>query len=184
MLIGHINLALSMNGTGEHFIKLVEALDRLGARQHLLVANHALARRVNVYGNVTVGPVVKTPVMAYCLMPDVPVVHAHNASGAQAGLLLTLTRSIPYVVTRRSSRPVGKNPIARSAIQRSSGVICPSRAAAALIEQDDFDCPIDLIDDISHETDDTDSIADQVANAHMHVYRRAAESRRTSALLV
>ncbi|NNC78119.1 MAG: hypothetical protein HKN77_09170, partial [Woeseiaceae bacterium] len=99
MLIGHINLATSMNGTGEHFIKLVEALDRQGARQHLLVANHALAKRVSLCSNVTVGPVVKTPVMAYCLMPDVPVVHAHDSSGGQAGLLLTLTRSIPYVIT-------------------------------------------------------------------------------------
>lgn len=184
MLIGHINLASSMNGTGEHFIKLVEALDRLGLRQHLLVANHALARRVSVYCNVTVGPVVKTPVMAYCLMPDVAIAHAHNGSSGQAGLLLTLTRSIPYVLTCRSSRPVGKNPIARSTINRSSGVICPSRAAKALIKQDDFDCSVDVIEDISYESGTTDDGADRIANAHLQVYRRAAEYRHVSASLI
>ncbi|NNC77235.1 MAG: hypothetical protein HKN77_04680, partial [Woeseiaceae bacterium] len=127
---------------------------------------------------------VKTPVMAYCLMPDVPVVHAHDSSGGQAGLLLTLTRSIPYVITRRSSRPVGKNPITRSAVSRSCGVICPGPAAAALIRQDDFDCPVDVIEDISHEADDTTDAADRIAVAHMRVYRRAADSSHFSALLI
>ena len=123
MLVGHINLASSMNGTGEHFIRLVEALDRQGIAQHVLVTNQSLARRVGVYENVSVGPVVKTPVMAYCLMPDVDVVHAHSTAGGQAGLLMTLTRSVPYVLTWRSEKPVGRSPIERSAIRRAASLI-------------------------------------------------------------
>jgi len=44
--IGHINLATSFNGTGEHFVSLVEALEQVGVKQHVLVRNTALARRV------------------------------------------------------------------------------------------------------------------------------------------
>ncbi len=184
MQIGHINLATSMNGTGEHFIRLVEALDRQGVAQHVLVANQSLAKRVNVYDRVTLGPVVKTPIMAYCLMTDVRVVHAHDPAGAQAGLLMTLTRSTPYVVTRRSTAAVGKNPIARSAIRRAASVICASREAAEALNRDSFAVPIDVIEDLSHDSTEGDVTDNRVAAEHLRVYRRAVDSRGVPALLL
>ena len=36
--------------------------------------------------------------MAYCLMPEVDIVHIHEPDSGQAGLLLTLARSIPFVM--------------------------------------------------------------------------------------
>ena len=65
MYIGHINLDRSMNGNGEHFVKLVERLDRQGVKQHVLVANASLARRVAIYENVLVGPVVRQATAAW-----------------------------------------------------------------------------------------------------------------------
>ena len=185
MQIGHINLNKSMNGTGEHFVRLIEALDRLGIDQHVIVRNKALARRVAVYGNVTVGPTVTTAVTAYCLMPQVSVVHTHDEAGGHAGLLLTLTRSIPYVATRISAIPPGKNPIIRSVYGRAASLICPSdRAAAAVVDQG-LAVPVDVIPRISHEDeDDADEVVRRIAAEHLRVYQRAADSWRVPALLL
>lgn len=130
MYIGHINLAKSFNGAGEHFVSLVEALQAQGARQYILVRNISLAKRLDLVGNVTAGPAVRSAVMAYCLMPPVDVVHIHDPSEGQAGLLLTLTRSIPFVLTHRDDAP-GRNPITQAVYRRSSGIIYQSDADPA-----------------------------------------------------
>lgn len=184
MRIGHINLAVSMNGTGEHFVRLVEALERQGVEQHVLVANHALAKRVSLYDNVSVGPLVKTPVMAYCLMPDIGVVHAHGRNAGQAGLLMTLTRSTPYVLTRRSRKAVGRNPVSRSIVNRAACIICPDEEAAARIRCGDFSVPLAIIEDISHESVETNESDIRAASEHMRVYRRAVDAWRFSTALL
>lgn len=184
MRIGHINLATSMNGTGEHFVRLVEALQQQGIEQHVIVANQALAKRVSLYDDVCVGPVVKTPVMAYCLMPDVDVVHAHGRGGGQAGLLMTLTRSTPYVLTRRSAKSVSRNPVSRSIINRAACVICPDEQAASRIAGDDFDVPVEVLADSSHASLETDELDTQIAAEHLRIYRRAAERWRVSTVLL
>lgn len=120
--VGHINLARSTNGWGEHFVRLIEALDEREVDQHMVVRSTALARRLDLLSNVTVGPTASSALMAYCLMPGVDVVHIHDPADAQAGLLLTLTRSIPYVLTRRGLPP-GNNPLARAAFSRASGFV-------------------------------------------------------------
>lgn len=186
MQIGHINLDKSMNGTGEHFVRLVEELDRLGIKQHVIVRNKALARRLSMYENVTVGPAVTAAVTAYCLMPQVAVVHTHDETSGHAGLLLTLTRSIPYVATRRSALPPGKNPIIRSVYGRAASLICPSdRAAAAVLDQG-LAVPVDVIPSISHTDEDAtgDAIAQRIAAEHLRIYRRAVDSWRVPALLL
>lgn len=184
MMIGHINLEKSMNGTGEHFVKLIEGLDRQGIRQHVIAANASLARRVAVYENVSVGPVVTTSVMAFCLMPEIDVAHLHDARSGQAGLVMRLTRSLPYVLTRRESMPPSSNPVSRSIVQRSAGVICPDEAAANAIIKAGFLVPVDIIPDISFEHQDEDHSGNRVAAAHHRVYRRAADTRRIPALLI
>jgi hypothetical protein len=119
MNIGHICLTVPYSEASENFAALVEALDDFGVSQHVLVANMALARRLAKCAHVTVGPVVKTPVMAYCLMPDVDVAHMHENKSGQSGLLLTLTRSIPFIMTVDDGIEQDKNPIARSVANRA-----------------------------------------------------------------
>lgn len=128
--IGHINLAKSCNGAGEFFVNLVEALQQGRVRQHVLVRSVALAKRLDLMDNVTVGPVVRSAVMAYCLMPHVDVVHIHDPSEGQSGLLLTLTRSIPFVLTHHGELP-GRNPLTQAVYKRASGIIYQSDADAA-----------------------------------------------------
>ncbi len=185
MFIGHINLAKSMNGTGEHFVKLIEGLDRQGIRQHVLVRNRSLARRLAVCDNVTVGPVVRTPLMAYCLMPNVSVAHVHDDKSGHAALLMTLTRSTPYVVTRRSTQVLGKNPISRSIYSRAASLICLSDEAASEFLENDLPVLIDVIPDISYAASDyTETDGNRVAAEHARVYRRAIDSRRVPEMLL
>ncbi len=184
MRVGHINLETSMNGNGEHFIRLVEALDRQKVEQHVIVANRALAGRVAVYENVAVGPVVRSPVMAYCLMPEVDVVHAHDESGGRAGLLMTLTRSTPYVLTRRLAGPVGRNPVTRSTIRRAASLVCPTDDAARAMLADEIAGPVDVVCDISHECLECDVKDNRIAAEHLRIYRRALDTWRIPALLI
>ena len=122
MRIGHINLARSFNGAGEHFVRLIEALQKEGVQQHLLVRNVELAKRLDIVDHVTAGPVVRSPVSAFALMPPVDVVHAHDVSCGQAGLLLLLTRSTPYVINIEGHECI-RSPVSRAVNKRASGVI-------------------------------------------------------------
>ncbi len=185
MLIGHINLARSLNGTSEHFVRLIEALDRQGVRQHVLAANAALAKRLAICEQVQLGPLVRSWVMACCLMPEVDVVHVHDRSGRRAGLALRLTRSMRYVLSRRETEPLGVNPIDRSILLRASGVICASREAASPLRGTNVvvDTLEDLRQDLRHENGDEMS-ENRVAAEHVRIYRRATDSRRIPALLL
>lgn len=185
MEIGHINLEASTNGAGEHFVKLVEGLSRLGVKQHVIVSSTLLAKRLEICDDVTVGPVVNSAVTAYCLMPNIALVHTHDESSGHAGLLLTLTRSIPYVATRRSESPPGENPVVRSVYRRAVSLICPTRRAATAVARRGLGVPVDVIPMIScRDVDKTDRIVSDVSAAHLRVYRRATDSWRIPALLL
>jgi hypothetical protein len=123
MNIGHICLTVPYSEASENFAALVEALDDFGVSQHVLVANVALAQRLAECTHVTVGPLVKTPIMAYCLMPEVDVAHMHEGKSGQSGLLLTLTRSIPFVITVDNGFKQDKSPITRSVLNRAAQTI-------------------------------------------------------------
>ena len=150
VLIGHINLAASSNGTGEHFVSLVEGLQKEGVDQHVLVHNQVLARRLAVIDGVTVGPIVKSAVTAFCLMPKCDLVHIHDAASAQAGLLLTLTRSIPYVITQGETLP-GKGPIVQAIYKRAARIICRDASDAALLRHCEPSLNITIIPDLARE---------------------------------
>ena len=123
MHIGHINLSATFNGSGENFLRLVESLQQHAMQQYVLVRNIALAKRLDLIDGVVVGSVVRSPIIACCLMPDVDVVPIHDQSGSRAGLLLALTRSIPFVLSRRAIPGRGIDPIKKAALKRASGFI-------------------------------------------------------------
>lgn len=123
MHIGHINLSATFDGAGEYFVHRIESLQRHNTQQYVLVRNADLAKRLDIVAGVTVGPVVRSPVTAYCLMPEVDVVHIHDSSGWPAGLLFALTRSTPFTLTRRASDCASKSPLTLAALNRASGII-------------------------------------------------------------
>lgn len=135
MYIGHVNLAKSFNGAGEHFVTLVETLQQLGMKQYVVVRNVDLAKRLDIVSNVTVGPTVRSAVTAHSLIPDVDIVHIHDRSGWQAGLLLILTKSIPFVLTATDQNTHSRNPIVKSVYKRAFEVIPESVTDATEVLQ-------------------------------------------------
>jgi hypothetical protein len=130
MYIGHVNLAKSLDGAAAYFVTLIEELRDHGVQQHVLVRNVELAKRLDLVANVTVGPAVRSALTAYCLMPAVDIVHIHDLSDGQAGLLLTLTRSIPFVVTQQNNAPA-HGLLATAVLQRAVGMIHAGDSDAA-----------------------------------------------------
>lgn len=124
MKVGQIYLESSPDDGATHFSAIVEALDKLAIDQHVLVADVALARSLHALPYVTVGPVVRTPIMAYCLMPEVDVVHIHDDRSGQTGLLMTLTRSVPFILSS-PQQPDTRNPLKRSVIRRAHRILSP-----------------------------------------------------------
>lgn len=126
MKVGHICLADVSDSTTGRFAAIVEGLDRLAVDQHAIVSDASLARRLQRCPCVSIGPVVSSSVMAYCLMPEVDVVHVHDAESGKAGLLLTLTRSIPFVLTEDALESTGRNPLRRSVLKRAQLLVDPA----------------------------------------------------------
>ena len=184
MYIGHIYLTESMNGPCETFVSLIEALDRQAVRQHVLVRNDLLARRVAIYESVVLGPIVKTPVMAFCLMPNVQVVHIHCGSGASAGLLLTLTRSIPYVLTCREDLAATSNSLKQSIINRAAGLIVPDKRIATNHSIANARVPVDIIANARYGNATDAHANNRIAADHLKVYRRAVDTSRIPAFLL
>lgn len=164
MRVGHINLCRSCNGIGEHFVSLVEAVQRRGIEQHVLLRNTTLAKRLDPVDGVTVGPVVRSPVMAYCLMPAVDLVHSHDVVAGQAGLLLTLTRSIPYLLTHRGELAGRRNPLTASIYRRAACVICADASDAALLRHFEPAVRVSVIPDL---------VRPGSAAAHLRLYQNS-----------
>jgi len=143
--VGHINLAKLFNGTGEHFISLVEGLQQEGVAQYVLVRNVTLAKRLNAVDDVEVGPVVNSPVVACCLLPNLDLVHSHDMAAAQAGLLLTLTRSIPFVLSYNGNDAISKNPVTQAIYRRASTIICQDDSEASILRHYDPSLHIDIV---------------------------------------
>ncbi|MEL7185368.1 MAG: hypothetical protein AAFN50_02890 [Pseudomonadota bacterium] len=128
MHVGHINLAEAFNGVGEHFVRLIEELKLHGVEQHVVVRNTELAKRLEIIDGVTVGPCVRSAVTAYCLMPNVDVVHLHDRSSWNAGLLLVLTRSIPFVMTADKAIALSNSPLVSAVRNRAASLVDPEIA--------------------------------------------------------
>ena len=142
--LGHINLARSFNGTGEHFVGLVEALQKAGVKQHVLVRNEALAKRISAVADVVVGPVVRSALTAYCLMPRRDLVHIHDGAAGQAGLLLSLTRSIPYVLSH-STDTLTQHPLTLAVYRRARCIVCSDDSETSIVRHFDPSLHIEIV---------------------------------------
>ena len=138
MRIGHICLRAEDSPDCAWFAELVEAISRHDVEQHVLVASGSLRRRLAALPGVTVGPIVRSPLLAYCLMPNVEIAHVHDADSGQAGLLLTLTRSIPFVLTEDETICSDPSPLARSVRNRAAHTLEKRRSESADLAARDY----------------------------------------------
>jgi len=149
MLIGHLNLDAAMNDTGERFVNLVRGLSVLGIRQFVLLRDRSLASRLEGLAGIEVGPAVQSAVTAFCLVPNLDLAHIHDPAAAQAGLLLTLTRSIPYVLSHRRDDPLVPGPLKLAVYRRAAHVICHDDADASILRHFDPSLRIAIVPDLA-----------------------------------
>ena len=123
MEIGHVLLQSNSSEALRSVTELIEALDRLAVRQFVLLGDSAAARRLSVCPYVRVGQSVRSPVVANCLMADVDVVHAHDSRSGQVGLLLTLTRSIPFVLSEPANDSKTSGPVHHMVRRRARAIL-------------------------------------------------------------
>ena len=147
MKIGHLCLTREYGGSGHQLLLLAIALSIHDIEQHAVVRNQTLAERLSQIAGISVGPLAKSPITAYGLMPNVDLAHLHDRRSLQSGLLLKLTRSIPYVFTQRFLATPPANAIARSMYRRAEGIACVSEAVAKTVYDYCKDTPIDNIYD-------------------------------------
>mgnify|MGYP001826890465 CR=1 FL=1 len=163
-MVGHISLAESMNDAAEYIPTLVEALHQSGVHQHVFVRNATLAKRLAAVEGVDVGPIVHSPVMATCLMPKVDIVHVHEPTAGRAGLLLTLTRSIPYVLTPRGTNRLTGTPLLQAVYARAAAVICQDDCEIAIVRHALPELRVEIIPELGGY---------KSARAHVRLYQNS-----------
>ncbi|MCH8334581.1 MAG: glycosyltransferase [Proteobacteria bacterium] len=182
MRIGHIDLSRHIAAAEEQLVVLIEALTMRGVEQHVLVRNPFLAKRLSVCPGVSVGPIVKSSVTACILMPTVDLVHSHEPKAVSAGMLLNLTRSVPYILTHRQFITPGNSPIHRLKYRRCDGIVCPSEHISSVMLDYVSDKPVDTIGDACNADNAIDPengriSAKGMAAEYLRVYRRTLDSR-------
>jgi hypothetical protein len=189
MRIGHIGLSTHIGVAEEQLVVLVEALSTHGVEQHVLVRNPFLAKRLSVCAGVSVGPIVRSSVTAYLLIPAVDLIHAHDKKAVSAAMLLNMTRFVPYIMTHRQFSMPDNSPVRRLQYRRSAGIVCPSGDIANAMLDYASDRPVDTIGDARNTDDEIDAkngriSAAKLAAEYMRVYRRTIDSRSVPALLL
>ncbi|MDH3619264.1 MAG: glycosyltransferase [Gammaproteobacteria bacterium] len=164
LFIGHINFSSSFEATGEHFVRLVEGLQERGVTQHVLVRNATLAERLSCIDDVVVGPLVRSAVMACCHMPQLDIVHIHDMAAGQAGLLLVLTRSMPFVLTHRGDLDGGTGALAQAIYRRASRIICSDDSEVSILRHLEPTLRIEIIPEIERSGS---------VDAHLRVYQNS-----------
>ncbi len=183
MFIGHINLAPKMNGSEGQLILLVEALATHGVSQHAVVRNRPLACRLLASGVISVGPSARTAVTASCLMPDVDIVHVHDARSLPAGLILTLTRAIPYLVTYRSPSTPASNPLSRSMYRRAKSIVCRDEQQVKPMQRYSPGTPVSFVPEaVEIELSGERPGPAALASAYLRIYRSVLDGSRVSGL--
>jgi hypothetical protein len=81
-------------------------------------------------------------------MPRVDLVHVHDPVAGQAGLLLTLTRSIPYVLTHRATTKLVGNPLLQAVYKRAAVVICQDDSEVAMLRHRLPGLALEIIPDV------------------------------------
>lgn len=188
-----MDLSTGMAANEEQLVILVEALAVHDVRQHAIVRDRQLANRLAAIRNVSVGPLAKSPATACCLMPEIDVAHAHDGRALQTGLLLALTRSVPYVLTYRDPELPGDNAITRCFYRRARAIVCPDKNLTMEFRSYVSDIPIDTVNDVrvaavGHDAafdQESDRLsAERMAAGYLGIYRRAIDTYVIPAMLL
>ncbi|MEM7765071.1 MAG: glycosyltransferase [Pseudomonadota bacterium] len=133
-VIAHVNLARGFRGGERQTELLIRELATLGFSQRLVardseplivrLANLDDLQRVTASGIVSATRALKGTALA----------HSHEGRGVQAVALAGRLKAIPYVITRRVTRPLKQNPVTRSMYRRAACLVGLSRHISGQLE--------------------------------------------------
>ena len=131
MKICHVNFARGFRGGERQTQLLIEALADLDIEQILVARRDSpLHDKLTSIPRLTLVRVRKPYFSAFAhvsrLKPD--LVHAHDAKAAQWAYLYYLAARMPYMMTRRMSRPSKNVAFTRAVYRNASGIVALSRA--------------------------------------------------------
>ena len=178
MFIGHICLSKDFGHTAKQLLWLVKGMARQGIQQSVVVRCAPLANRLMRCADVTVADLADSPLTAYSMVPKVDLAHVHDPDGVHTGLLLALTRSIPYIITCRQRAVPDESVIVRSAYQRAACIVCTTSATVDVMQVFCSTLSIDIVRDAGDSTHPNSYLNDrvqQMAAAYMALYRRSLE---------
>ena len=180
MQIGHICLATEFDDRTRQLTVLVRSLVSHSINQQSIVANHQLAvelEKTPIQHNVRVA---RSPISAYCAARNCDLLHLHDEFAGRTGLLATLTRGTPYVLTYRGSKAPPADALNRSIFSRAAGIVCDTAATAELVRHAHTGAAISVIEDAGHD----DRSAQQMSAKYVRVYRGILDSRAVPGLLL
>jgi len=176
LTIGHIDLSPGAGAEVSGLASIVVFLAASGVRQHVVAGDMALCRRLCDVDGVAVGPTTSAPAVAFSQMPAVDVLHVHDERSAEAGLLMALTRSTPYIYSDAAANDLPVGPVSAAIYRRASSIVCPDPATADRIVRFDPRIRVDIVD--------PGLPPGQIARHWLRIYRRTVDSDRIPALLL
>ncbi len=175
--VAHVHLASQHDLSSQQLAILARGLSGLNVDQHAVVRCQQVAEQLSRVPYVTIGPLVSSPIVANCLLPCADICHAHDARSAQTGLLLTLTRSIPFILSYRSQTTVSDAPITKAINRRSRAIVCASIIDQQRLLQDFPESTISVIANTTGKGENgyQELEANRLAAQYLDVYCRALE---------
>lgn len=187
VFIGHVNLSKRFDSSGTQLLLLTRALSKHGVRQHAVVRCPLLLEGLSDITNVSLGPLADSPVMANCVLPAVDLAHLHDTRSATTGLILSLTRSIPYIITIRGRAVPAHHAIARSIHRRAACVICTTDPMRETMRGYCPDTYVETISDartVQENASDLYQSPRKMAAAYISIYRRTLNSFQVPDMLI
>ncbi|MHA7855546.1 glycosyltransferase family 4 protein [Marinobacter shengliensis] len=142
MHICHVNLASGFAGGERQTVNLIRYLAAQGCEQTLVAKP----------GNPMIDEVSSLPVKVRTTPHFIAghsrgtwdLIHCHDGKAVYWGLLESLLRKTPYIVTRRVENPLKNKKATRAAYGRAEAVVCLSRAVRDAVRRllPEADCPV------------------------------------------
>ena len=187
MLVGHVCLLKDSDAAGEQLLHLAEALGKQGIRQHVAVRSASLAGQLAGVEDVTVGPLVSSPGAAFCTIPAIDIAHLHDTRSLPVGLLLALTRSIPFITMYRDDSLPSDRAVIQLAYRRASSIVCLTNKAGDVMQTSYPKTIIDIVPDVSDlGREEIDPIIgwQRMAADYAKIYRRSLDDSGVPAMLL
>ena len=144
--IAHINLARGYRGGERQTELLIRGLAALGLSQRLIARAEApLAPRCTDVPGLEVRTVGGLLGAIPACGRDSVILHVHEGRGPQVAWCARVAFGTPYVITRRETKPLKRNPLTRRLYRRAGRVVAISHAIARTLEQYDAALRIEVI---------------------------------------